>query len=410
MSGTTTFQYSVRDRAGKLVSGTLDAESQAQVAQRLKSMGYAPVSISETNAGLKKEITIPGFGKKIKLKDLAVFARQFATMINSGLSLLRALTILTEQTENPELARILREVRNDVETGNSLSGAMAKHPKAFPPLMVNMCKAGEIGGFLDSVLLQIAENFESEVRLRGKVKAAMTYPIVVFVIAMLAVTAMLLFVVPTFAKLYKQLGGTLPAPTRLLVAISHIFKLGFPVFVIMGIVGVVLWGKYKHTDRVRNFVDPLKLKMPIFGPLFQKIALSRFTRNLGTMIKSGVPILQALDIVADTTGNVVLARAVRDVQDSVRGGESLAGPLTNHPVFPPMVVQMMSVGEDTGALDAMLHKISQFYDQEVEATTESLTALIEPLMIAVLGGIVGSMIVCLYLPIFHIYDLVSKQS
>ena len=409
MAATTTFEYSVRDKAGKLVTGTLEGETQAHVVQRLRSMGYAPVSIQQHRAGMKTEIKIPGMGKKVKLKDLAVFNRQFATMINSGLSLLRALTILTEQTENKELARIAGDVRNDVETGNSLSSALGKHPKVFPPLMVNMCKAGEVGGFLDSVLLQIAENFEAEVKLRGKVKAAMTYPIVVFVIAMLAVTAMLLFVVPTFAKLYDSMGGVLPAPTRLLVHVSHAFKLLFPGVIVSAIVFLIVWKRVKHKEKVRGFVDPLKLKVPVFGKLFQKIALSRFTRNLGTMIKSGVPILQALDIVADTTGNVVVGRAVRDVQESVRSGESLAQPLTNHPVFPPMVVQMMSVGEDTGALDSMLAKISQFYDQEVEATTESLTALIEPLMIAVLGGLVGSMIITLYLPIFHIYDLVSKQ-
>ena len=404
-----TYEYSVRDKAGKLVSGKLEAESQAAVVQRLKQMGYAPVSVNEANAGLKKEITIPGFGKKVKLKDLAVMSRQFATMINSGLSMLRALSILAEQTDNKELAKIVGQVRDDVATGTSLSAGMAKHPRVFPPLMVNMCKAGEVGGFLDSVLLQIAENYESEVKLRSKVKAAMTYPVAVFCIAILAVTGMLLFVVPTFAKLYDGLGGKLPAPTRVLVAISHGFKIIFPIVVIACVVGAILWRKYKHTERVRSVVDPIKLKVPIFGSLFQKIALSRLARNLGTMMHSGVPILQALDIVADTTGNIVVARAVRDIQESVRGGDSIAGPLGQHPVFPPMVVQMIAVGEDTGALDAMLHKISQFYDQEVEATTESMTALIEPLMIAVLGGIVGSMIICLYLPIFKIFDLVSKQ-
>src|SRR3954451_3080482 len=338
---TTTFEYSVRDKAGKLVSGTLEADSQAAVATRLKSMGYAPVSIRSAKAGVNKELNIPGFGKKVKLKDLAVMSRQFATMINSGLSLLRALSILSEQTENKELARVLGEVRNEVESGNSLSSALGKHPKVFPPLMVNMCKAGEVGGLLDSVLLQIAENFEAEVKLRGKVKAAMTYPIVVFVIAMLAVTAMLLFVVPTFAKLYDSMGGTLPAPTRLLVHVSHAFKFLFPGVIVGAIVFLIVWKRVKHKEKVRGFVDPLKLKVPVFGKLFQKIALSRFTRNLGTMIKSGVPILQALDIVADTTGNVVVGRAVRDVQESVRSGESLAQPLTHHAVFPPMVVQMM---------------------------------------------------------------------
>jgi len=408
MAATTTFAYSVRDRGGKLISGTLEAESQAAVANRLKGMGYSPVSISENSkAGLKTEIKLPSMGSKVKLKDLAVFSRQFATMVNSGLSLLRALTILTEQTENQFFAGVIGEVRNDVETGQALSAAMGKHPKVFPPLMVNLTKAGEVGGFLDSVMLQVAANYEAEVKLRGKIKAAMTYPTVVFCIAILAVTGMLLFIVPTFASLFKTLGGTLPAPTRVLVTMSKLLKFGFP-FLMVGMIGsLIVWQRVKHTERVRNFVDPMKLKLPVFGSLFQKVALSRFARNLGTMMHSGVPILQSLEIVADTTGNVVLGRAVRDVQDSVRQGESLAAPLKNHPVFPPMVVQMMAVGEDTGALDTMLHKISEFYDQEVEATTEALTALIEPLMIAFLGGIVGSMIIALYMPIFKIFDLIK---
>jgi type IV pilus assembly protein PilC len=225
--------------------------------------------------------------------------------------------------------------------------------------------------------------------------------------AILAVTGMLIFIVPVFANLFKQLGGTLPAPTRVLVFMSHSLKMLMPILIVLLIVGLVVWKKVKHTEQVRNVVDPVKLKVPVFGELFRKVALARFARNLGTMMHSGVPILQSLDIVADTTGNVVLGRAIRDVQDSVRQGESIAGPLKNHAVFPPMVVQMMSVGEDTGALDAMLHKIAEFYDQEVEATTEALTALIEPLMIAFLGGIVGSMIVALYMPIFKIFDLVK---
>jgi type IV pilus assembly protein PilC len=273
--------------------------------------------------------------------------------------------------------------------------------------MVNMTRAGEVGGFLDSVMMQIAANYEAEVKLRGKVKAAMTYPVVVFCIAILAVVGMLLFIVPTFAGLFKTLGGTLPLPTRILVMLSHGLKVGIIPLIILAIGGKVVWGKVKRDQRVRDVVDPMKLKIPVFGELFRKIALTRFARNLGTMMASGVPILQSLDIVAETTGNVVLERATRAVQESVRTGESLSRPLTEHPVFPPMVVQMMAVGEDTGALDAMLHKISEFYDQQVEATTESLTALIEPLMIALLGGVIGSMIVALYMPIFKIFTLIS---
>jgi type IV pilus assembly protein PilC len=405
---TATFEYKVRDKTGKLKTGKLDAESQAQVASKLKGMGYAPLSINQTGGGLNKELTIPGMGKKkVKLKDLAVMSRQFATMINSGLSLLRALTILTEQTENKELARVLGEVRNDIETGSALSVGMSKHPDVFPPLMVNMCRAGEVGGFLDTVLLQIAANYEAEVKLRGKVKSAMTYPVVVLCIALLAVVGMLLFIVPTFAGLFETLGGTLPAPTRVLVFLSDILKVAIVPLIVAIVVAVKVWGKIKRKPRVRDVVDPLKLKLPVFGELLRKIALTRFARNLGTMMKSGVPILQSLDIVAETTGNVVLERATRAVQESVRTGESLTQPLSEHPVFPPMVVQMMAVGEDTGALDTMLAKIAEFYDQEVEATTESLTALIEPLMIAFLGAIVGSMIVALYMPIFKIFDLIG---
>jgi type IV pilus assembly protein PilC len=407
MAATLTYEYSVRNRAGKIVSGKLEAESQAIVVQKLKTMGYAPISITQADAGMKKEIKIPGFGEKVKLKDLAIMSRQFATMVSSGLSLLRSLSILAEQTENKKLRETLRQVRNDVEAGNALSSSLAKHETVFPPLFVHMTRAGEIGGFLDTVMLQIASNYEAEVKLRGKVKSAMTYPVVVFIMAMLAVTGMLLFIVPVFAGLFKTLGGTLPAPTRVLVAMSTILKYGAPFIFVGLVVGFFVWNKIKRKENVRNFVDPIKLKIPVFGMLFQKIAIARFTRNLGTMMQSGVPILQSLNIVAETTGNMVLTHAVNDIQDSVRNGESLTSPLAEHAVFPPMVVQMMAVGEETGALDTMLHKISQFYDEDVEATTEQLTALIEPIMIALLGGIIGSMIIALYMPIFKIFDLIK---
>ena len=408
MASTMTYNYSVRDRSGKLMTGKIEADSTASVATKLKSMGYAPVSISQAGGGgIQKELSLPSLGAKVKLKDLAIFSRQFATMINAGLSLLRALSILEEQTENKELARVLGEARQDVETGQSLSSSLGKHPMVFPPLMVNMTKAGEVGGFLDSVMLQIAENYEAETKLRGKVKSAMTYPVVVFCIAILAVIGMLLFIVPVFAKMFLTLGGELPAPTKVLITMSDILKVGSPVFVVAIIVGFVVWGRIKHKESTHRVVDPIKLRVPVFGSLFQKIALARFARNLGTMLQSGVPILQSLDIVAETTGNMVVGDAVRDIQTSVRNGESITGPLVGHAVFPPMVVQMMAVGEDTGALDAMLHKISEFYDQEVEATTEALTALIEPLMIAFLGGIIGSMIIALYMPIFKIFDLIK---
>ncbi|MHB8340815.1 MAG: type II secretion system F family protein [Mycobacteriales bacterium] len=393
------YNYSVRDRTGKMVTGSLDAESPAMVAAKLKQLGYAPVSISAASGGLKREINIPGFGPKVKLKDLSIFARQFSTMLNSGLSLIRGLSILVDQTENKLLAKTLGQVRADVETGNALSTSMAKHPKIFPPLMVNMIKAGEVGGFLDQVMLQLAENFEAEVKLKSKIKSAMTYPTVVLCISLVAVMIMLIFI---------SLGSKLPAPTQILVDVSHSMKIVIGPLILCLVGLKVLWGKYKLHPKVRDVVDPLKLRLPVFGELFRKVGLARFSRNLGTMLHSGVPILQSLDIVADTSGNVVIARAVRAVQESVRTGESLAQPLEAHAIFPPMVVQMMSVGEETGALDLMLHKIAHFYDQEVEAMTESLTALLEPLMIAFLGALVGSMIVCLYLPMFDIYKHIGS--
>ncbi len=407
-TATKVYEYAVRDAGGKLVKGRIEAGSQAAVVGRLKSMGVAPVSINEVStSGLQTEIRIPGLSDRIGLKDLAVLARQLATMINSGLSILRALSILAEQTENQALAKIVGQVRSDVETGSALSVALAKHPAVFPPLMINMIRAGEVGGFLDQVLVSVAENFEAEVKLRGKVKAAMTYPVVVFVIAILAVVGMLLFIVPIFANMFANLGGELPLPTQILVTLSDWMKIGGPVLLVVLIVFAVWWGKNKHKESVRSRVDPWKLRMPIFGKLFQKIAVARFSRNFGTMIHAGVPILQALNIVGATSGNMVIERATHDIADSVRKGESLTGPLSKHPVFPPMVVQMMAVGEDTGALDAMLAKIADFYDQEVEATTEQLTSLIEPLMIAVLGGIVGTMIIALYMPIFNIFELIE---
>jgi type IV pilus assembly protein PilC len=407
-TATKTFEYSVRDRSGKVVKGRIEASNQAAVANRLKTMGMAPIAITEVSStGLQKEISIPGLTDRIGLKDLAIMARQMATMINSGLSLLRALSILADQTENKALAKVLQQVRNDVETGLALSNALAKHPNVFPPLMVNMIKAGEIGGFLDQVLLSIASNFEAEVKLRGKVKSAMTYPVVVFVIAILAVTGMLLFIVPVFAGMFSSLGGELPMPTKILMFLSNAMKFIAPIMAVALVIFAIWWGKHKNDEAVRQKVDPFKLKVPVFGSLFQKIAISRFTRNFGTMIHAGVPILQALDIVAATSGNYVVEKAVRAVQESVRTGQSLSGPLTQHPVFPPMVVQMMAVGEDTGALDTMLHKISEFYDQEVEATTEQLTSLIEPIMIVVIGGIIGAMIIAMYMPIFGVFELIQ---
>jgi type IV pilus assembly protein PilC len=402
-----TYTYKVRDRQGRMIGGTLEADSQGAVATRLRQMGYAPISIEAAKrGGLKMEINLPG-GGRVKPKDLAVFSRQFATMINSGLSLLRALTILAEQTANKRLARVVGEVRAEVEKGTALSVALAQHPKVFNRLYVAMIRSGEVGGFLDQVLLRVAETLEREVALRSKIKSAMTYPVVVFAMVLLIVSAMLVFIVPMFKTLYGSLGGQLPLPTRILVGVSDVVKKGFP-FVILGII-LASFGfrRWVSTPSGRYRMDAFKLKAPVFGPLFHKTALSRFSRTLATLLRSGVPILQSLEIVSEAVNNGVLSKAVKDVQDAVREGESLAVPLAKHAVFPAMVVQMLAVGEETGALDTMLSKVADFYDQEVEAAVEALTSLIEPILIAVMGGAVGSMVIALYMPMFNIINLIK---
>jgi type IV pilus assembly protein PilC len=403
----TSYAYKVRDREGKMAAGSMEAESEEAVVSRLRQLGYAPISIeAEKGAGLKAEVKLPGAGR-VKLKDLAVFSRQFATMINSGLSLLRALTILGEQTSNRRLGEVIIQVRAEVEKGTSLSAAMARHPKVFNRLYVSMVRAGEIGGFLDQVLVKVAETFEKEVELRGKIRSAMTYPVVVFTMVIGIVAAMLIFIVPTFESLYESLGGTLPLPTRMLMNASNILRRFFPLVVLGMIVLTFLFRRWKASQKGRYQWDKFKLKVKVFGPLFHKTALSRFSRTLSTLIRSGVPILQALEIVGETVNNQVISRAVRDVQDSVREGESLATPLSKHAAFPAMVVQMMAVGEETGALDTMLSKVADFYDQEVEAAVASLTSMIEPILIAVMGAAVGGMVIALYMPLFNIINLVQ---
>ena len=401
------YAYRVRTKEGRVLTGKMEAEGEASVAARLRQQGMVPIQIDkEKSGGLSMDLQL--LPEKVKLKDMAIFARQFATMINSGLSLLRTLNILSEQTENKTLSTAIAELRDDVERGGSLSASMTKHPKVFSHLFVAMVRAGETGGQLDTVLTRLADNFEADYKLRQKVKSAMTYPVVVAGIAVLLVTVMLLFVVPTFAGMFEDLGGTLPLPTQILLTISQAAKWLVPLVVVLFIASVIAYKRLRKANAdFRLQADKVKLKVPIFGDLFQKVAISRWSRTLALLLRSGVPVLQALDIVADTTGNEVLTRATLDVKESVRSGESVASPLQNHGVFPPMVVQMISVGEDTGALDEMLDKVSDFYDQEVESTTESLTSLIEPIMIAILGGIVGSMIIALYMPMFKIFDLIK---
>jgi type IV pilus assembly protein PilC len=400
-----TYEYKVRDRSGKLVAGQLVGDNEGLVMARLREMGFTPVEVKKANAGLKMEINLrPG---RVKLKHLAVFSRQFATMVNSGLPILRALAILAEQTESKELGKVLTQVRLDVEQGASLSGAMSKHPKTFSDLFVAMIRSGETGGVLDTVLLRLADNIEREVELRRKIKSAMTYPIAVVALVILLMSAMLLFVVPQFESIYAQLGSDLPLPTRILLGLSRTVRTFWWV-VLAGSIGA--WyglKRFRKTPQGRAIVDRLKLRTPIFGNLFHKTALARFSSTLGMLLRSGVPILQAMDIVVETVNNKVIAAAVADVQGSVREGESIAKPLARHAVFPPMVVQMLAVGEETGAVDTMLDKVSDFYNSEVSAAVEALTSLIEPALIAVIGGAVGAAVVSLYMPMFNIINLIQ---
>ena len=399
-----TYTYKVRDGGGKLVVGTLVADNQQLLVARLREMGYTPLSVAVQRLGVKRDINL---FERVKLKELAVFSRQFATMVNAGLPILKALTILEQQTESKMLAKAVSEVRVDVERGSSLSAAMSKHPKVFNELYTSMVRSGETGGALEAVLLRLADNVEREVSLRHRIKSAMTYPIVVLGFVSLILAAMLLFIVPQFKGIYVQLHGTLPLMTRILLTVSDVFKHDFIfVFVATGLM-VFAFIRFKKTTQGREWWDRLKLKFPIFGPLFQKTALARFARVLSVLTKSGVPILQSLDVVSDTVNNTLVAKAVKDVQESVKQGESLARPLSRHSVFPAMVVQMLSVGEETGVFDTMLEKIAQFYDDEVTAAVDSLTSIIEPLMIFIIGGAVGLAVIALYLPMFNVINLIK---
>jgi type IV pilus assembly protein PilC len=404
----TTFAYKVRDQGGNVVEGSLEADDASLVVGKLRQMGYTPIAIEQKSSkSLSADVQIPGLSGRVKLKDIAVFSRQFATMINSGLSLIRSLAILTEQTENPQLAKIINEVRLDVERGSALSVALSRHPKAFNNLYIAMVKSGEAGGVLDSVLMRLADTIEKQVELRRKVRSAMTYPVVVLSICSLIATAMLLFIVPQFKAIYVDLGGELPLPTKVLISISSLLRKFFPIFILLGAVAFWLFRRWIKTDSGRPKWDAFKLRVPVFGALTRKAALARFSRTLAALTRSGVGILEALEIVAETAGNEVVSVAVRDTQGAVKRGDTLARPLAQHEVFPPMVVQMIAVGEETGALDEMLDKIADFYDAEVTATVDALTSLIEPMLIVLMGVIVGGMIISLYLPMFNIIKLIK---
>ena len=398
-----TFDYKVRDRSGNLVEGQLEGDSLTLVVGKLREMGYLPIAVTpKSKTRVNKEITIPGLSNRVKLTEIAVATRQLATMIDSGLSVVRSLSILATQIDNKELGRILGEVRLDVERGSSLSAACAKYPKIFSPLFITMVQAGEAGGHLDAVLLDLASTMEKQAVLRRTVRSAMTYPIVVMSVMVLIFLALLIFIVPVFQKLFTSLHAKLPLPTQVVIGASKIILSVWSVLILAIIItGVVLFKRWIQTDNGRLKWDAFKLRPPIFGELIHKVALARFSHTFASLIQAGVPILESLDIVSETAGNRIVADALLDAKAGVREGRALADTLREHDeIIPTLVTQMVEVGEQTGALDAMLHKVGQFYDGEVETTVNNLTSMLEPLLTVVMGAGVGVMVVSMYLPMF----------
>lgn len=405
------FKYeAVSAGGGTSVKGTLEALSEGAVVSKLRAQGLTPLSVKPLDkTGLNTEIRIPGFERRVKSKSLAIFARQLSTLVNSGLPLMRAITIVTEQTQDKRLKRSLELVLLDVDGGLSFSAALMKQPDVFPPMMVNLIRVGETGGFLDQSMESVAATYQAEVDLHDKIKSATTYPMIVAAIAVIAVIGMVTFIVPVFEKMFEQMGGSLPLPTRILVAISHNMTWILPLGIVLAFAFLFWWHRHKEDDAVRARVDPIKLRVPVFGPLNRKVAIARFTRNLAMMVGAGVPLLQGLVIVGQAAHNWEVERAVDDVHESMRTGRSFAAPLSRHEVFPPMVAQMVSVGEESGSLAEMLTSIADFYDKEVETATEQLAASIEPLMIVFLGVVIGGMVMALYMPMFSMYKELNQQ-
>ncbi|WP_201733252.1 type II secretion system F family protein [Acidithrix sp. C25] len=404
-----TFEYQARDRkTGGKISGVIDAESEGRVAERLHEMGYLPVSVKSKNTvALSMEIRIPGISDRVSADDLATFSRQFATMISAGLPLVRSLVILSTQVENKTLAAALVKIRQEIERGSSLSVALAMHPKIFDRLFVSMVRSGEVGGVLDRVLLDLATTLENAASIRRKIKSAMTYPVAVLILVVLILTAMLLFVVPQFKSIFASLHGTLPTPTLILLDISHIMVSYFLEVALVVALLIYLLRRYIRTEKGRIVKDKLVLKVPIFGKLLHKSAVVRFCRTLSSLVRSGVPLLEALDITKGTANNTRFESAISAMQNGVKQGVSLSTTMAQHDIFPPMVTQMVAVGEETGEVDTMLAKIGNFYAEQVEAMVASLSSLLEPVLIVVLGGVVGSMVISLYLPMFNVIKLIK---
>jgi type IV pilus assembly protein PilC len=394
-----TFTYTARALNGQLKSATIEANSREEVVAQLRKQRLTVVKVDEQT----KKKTVG----KVAMRDVVIFTRQFATMINAGLPLVQALDILAKQSENPALKEVTRQVVFDVESGHTVADALRKHPKAFSDLYTNMVAAGEAGGILDTILLRLAVFLEKNDALVRKVKGAMIYPGVILSVAVIAIGVLLLFVIPVFKEMFASVGMALPVPTRVVIGLSE-FLQGYWYMVVGGLVAAVwLTKRYYNTNNGRKTIDGLLLKFPILGDVLRKSAVSRFTRTLGTLISSGVSILEGLEITAKTAGNRIIQDAIMESRASIAGGESIAAPLQKSQVFPPMVISMIAVGEQTGGLDEMLSKIADFYDEEVDAAVSGLLSMMEPVMIVFLGVVVGGMVVSMYLPIFDMMNAVQ---
>jgi len=397
-----TYRYVAKESSGKTVSGIMEYSDKSLLIEALRKKGLVIVSINET----KKKKTSAA-SKKVKLEDIVIFSRQLATMVDSGIPLVQALDILYDQIENPNFKQVVATIRDDVEVGSGFSEALMKHPAVFSPLYINMVKAGESSGALDDILDRLATYLEKTNTLQRKVKSSLVYPAVVVTMAFLITLVMLLKVIPTFKGIFSMLGGTLPLPTRILILISDTLRSMFLYVAIGAGIFVFTMKKYISTPRGRNAFDRMILHLPVLGPLFRKLAVAKFTRTLSTLVKSGVPILLALEIVGKTSGNTVIERALEGVRKSIKEGENIADPLAKSGVFPPMVVRMIHVGEQTGELEKMLGKIADFYDDQVDAAVSGLTSLIEPLIIALLGVVIGGIVIAMFLPVFKMTELLA---
>ncbi len=401
------FNWEARTKTGGSQKGVIEAASVEIVEAQLKKYGFTNISIKAESKGIGFKLPSFGGGKKIETKDLVVFTRQFATMIDSGLPLVQCLDILSSQQENKTFKDILVKVKESVESGSTFADALSKHPKAFDQLFVNLVAAGEIGGILDTILNRLAAYIEKAMKLKKQIKGAMVYPITIMSIAVVVVGVILVFVIPTFAKMFADFGGELPAPTKIVIAISN-FLSKYIIVIIAAFYGIVwLIKKYYSTPMGQKNIDRWALKAPIAGPLIRKVAVAKFTRTLGTMVSSGVPIMDGLEIVAKTAGNKIVEEAIYSVRQAISEGKTMAEPLAACGVFPPMVVQMISVGEATGAMDTMLNKIADFYDDEVDDAVSAMTAMMEPMLMVFLGTTVGGLVVAMYLPIFKLAGAVG---